>query len=78
VNGWAWFWIAFTAVGIGAELIALLRHPRGDTASEQVWGWLHVTPGKTTIRTAIMSWRTFAVAAVLLWLLFHFTLGWWT
>lgn len=78
MSGWAWWWIAWIAAGLCVELVAVFRKPYGDTLSEQVWLWLHVTPGKTTIRTAVMSFRTLLVVVFLAWLIPHFALGWFT
>lgn len=77
MTAWARFWLSIGAVAVAAELVALIRKQPGDTLSEQVWAWLHVTPGKTPMRAALLSWRSFVVAAFLLWLVAHFVLGWW-
>lgn len=76
MSGWTWWWLTLGAVVLGTELVALARTQRGDTLSEQVWAWLHVTPGKTPASAALVRFPTYVVAAFLLWLLLHFTLGW--
>jgi hypothetical protein len=78
VNGWAWFWLSWLGVAAVVEAVALIRKAPADTASEAVWRWLKVTPGKTPARAAVWSWRSFALGAFLLWLTLHFLLGWWT
>ncbi len=78
MSAWTAFWLVWMAAGGTAEAVALGRRAPHDTLSEQVWAWLHVTPGQTTLRTAVQSWRAFAVAGFLFWLIPHFTLGWWT
>jgi hypothetical protein len=75
---WTAVWIAWLAVFVVVEGWALARKAPGDTLSEQVWHWLHVTPGQTPSRAVLLSWRSFALAGLLLWLVGHFLLGWWT
>lgn len=72
------FWLAWMVAGGAAEAVALGRRAPHDTLSEQVWSWLHVTPGQTGLRNAVQSWRTLAVVGFLAWLIPHFALGWWT
>ncbi len=78
MNGWLIFWLAWGAVFVVGESIALARTASGDTLSEQVWRWLKVTPGKTPASSALLRWPTYAVAGLLVWLTLHLTLGWWT
>ena len=74
---WHWAWAIFALVGVSMETVALVRTQRGDTASEWVWAWLKVTPGHTPLSAALVRFPTYVVGALLVWLLFHFTLGWW-
>jgi hypothetical protein len=78
VSAWTAFWLTLLGIGVLGEAVALWRTVPGDTLSEQVWHWLHVTPGKTPSRAVLLSWRSFALAGLLVWLLGHFLLGWWT
>lgn len=75
MTGWTWFWLTLGAVAATGEGIALARAP-GGTLSEQMWHWLKVTPGKTSARAALQSWRALAVGGFLVWLLLHFLFGW--
>jgi len=75
---WAIGWIVLGALALIAEIIALIRKQPNDTLSEQVWAWLRVDPGTTTMVNALQSWRSFVVGALLLWLMGHFLFGWWT
>jgi hypothetical protein len=76
--GWLIFWVAWAAVFIVGEGIALARTAKGDTASEQIWAWLKVTPGKTPASAALYRWPSYLVGALLVWLAGHFLFGWWT
>jgi hypothetical protein len=77
VSGWTVTWLAWIAFGVVAELVALVRTQRGDTLSEQVWAYLKVTPGRTPLSAALVRFPTYVLAVFLLWLVPHFTLGWW-
>lgn len=78
MNGWLVFWLAWCGVFVVGEGIALARTQRGDTLSETVWRWLHVTPGKTKASAALTRFPTYVVGALLVWLFGHFLFGWWT
>lgn len=77
MSAWSWVWLSWASAGVVAELVALARTQRGDTLSEQVWAYLHVTPGHTPLSAALVRFPTYMLAVFLLWLVPHFTLGWW-
>jgi hypothetical protein len=76
VNPWHVWWLCFSLLGLSVEAVALLRTQSGDTASEWVWSYLKVTPGKTTVSSAAARWGTYVVLAVGVWLTAHFAFGW--
>ena len=79
MTGWSYYWLLWVFGGfLIPEIIALIRKQTGDTLSEQIWAWLRVTPGKTPMKTALSSWRSFVMACGLVWLAGHFLFGWWT
>lgn len=78
MNGWLIFWLAWGGVFVVGEGVALARAAPGDTLSEQVWRWLHITPGQSALSSPLARWPSYAVGALLVWLLGHFLLGWWT
>jgi hypothetical protein len=62
-------WIGWGLMFAGLEIVSLRDLRKGDTLSEQVWlGTLSKT-GAWSI-----FWRS-AIAALLIWLIFHFLLG---
>ena len=58
---WVWLWIAWGVLFFAIEIPAILNRDSGDTLSEHVWGLINLG-----------SFFWFAVAAVLVWLLYHF------
>jgi hypothetical protein len=76
---WGWYWFGvFGVLGfVIPETIALIRKQPHDTLSEQIWAWLKIEPGITPMKAALMSWRSFLVGSVLVWLFGHFLFGWW-
>jgi hypothetical protein len=75
VNPWHVWWLLFTLTGLSVETVALLRTQTGDTASEWVWAYLKVTPGKTTVSAALARFATYPVLAAGVWLTVHFAFG---
>jgi hypothetical protein len=76
VSGWtlAWiFWIGFFLV---VEGWALASKKAGSTLSEHVWRFTRPYGNKQVSAAAITA-RTL-VGLLLVWLLGHFILGWWT
>jgi hypothetical protein len=74
----SWFtvgWLVWLASFVALEGVALFNHTDGDTLSEHVWSWFHVTDphaGPLWIGSRVV------LAAFLIWLLFHFTFAWFT
>lgn len=58
---WIWLWAAWLALFLIIEGIAITNSEADDTLSEQVW----------TLMSA-SSFVKFSVAALLIWLLYHF------
>lgn len=56
---WAQFWLAWLAVGVAGEVLALRNRREGDTLSEQVW---------RVLRLPVVSWLG---AAAWLWAGIH-------
>lgn len=78
MSGWHVFWLVWGGIFVVGEGIALYRTQPGDTLSEMVWSWLRVTPGRTPLSSPLARWPSYVVGALLVWLLGHFLLGWWT
>lgn len=68
-------WLLWFAAFLALEVPALANHVDGDTLSEHVWAWFHVLdphPGLIFIAGRVL------LGLGLLWLLFHFVMGWFT
>lgn len=61
MSKWRWFWIFWIALFFAIEIPAVLNDEPDDTLSEQVWALIDL---------GSLFW--FAVAALLVWLLYHF------
>lgn len=70
-----WIWVALGTAALVTELVALFNKENGDTLSEHVWKVLKVGDPRPT--SAVWVGRG-VLAVFLLWLLFHFELGWFT
>ena len=58
---WVYLWIFWIGLFFAIEIPAILNDDSGDTLSEHVWA---------TIKLGSFFW--FAVAALLVWLIYHF------
>jgi hypothetical protein len=58
---WIWLWLAWLALFLVLEFIAIINDEADDTLSENVWGFMSGS-----------SFVTFAVGALLIWLFYHF------
>lgn len=71
---WDWaslYWLAWLVIGfLPLELWALITGRPQDTLSDNVWRLTGVSHGGP------WSFAHFAVAALMVWLLFHFVFGW--
>lgn len=70
-----WIWVAIGTAALVTEFVALLGKKPGGTLSEHVWKVLKVGDARPT--SAVWVGRG-VVAVFLMWLLFHFELGWFT
>jgi hypothetical protein len=63
-KSWGAFWVAWGAVGIVVELVAVFRQAKGDTLSEQVW----------FVRDHYLDYPMagFLMAGFFAWLVYHF------
>lgn len=70
-----WIWVALGTVALVTEFVALFSKKPGGTLSEHVWKVLRV--GDPRPSSAVWVGRGI-VALFLTWLIFHFSLGWFT
>lgn len=68
-------WIVWGALFALIEGLALVRRIPGATLSEHVWSWLRVRDARPTGATVTMR---VLLGVVLVWLVGHLTMGWWT
>lgn len=72
-------WVVWLVVTVGwflaMELPALRSREPGDTLSEHFWSWLRVRDRRSTPLT--VAGRV-GLAAFLVWLAGHLSMGWWT
>lgn len=70
-----WIWVALGTVALVTEFVALFSKKPGGTLSEHVWKVLRA--GDPRPSSAVWVGRGI-VALFLTWLIFHFSLGWFT
>lgn len=75
MSGWTWFWLAWFGAFVFMEGNALANHTNGDTLSETVWRWLRIGSARNP-GTVAWTWRSFVLAAFLVWLVPHLMFGW--
>jgi hypothetical protein len=69
------FWVVWLVLGGLVELVALARKDPNDTLSEHVWSWLRVRDPRPTVPFVALR---VVLGGVLVWLIGHFTMGWWS
>lgn len=67
-----WTWIAWFAIFVVTEGIALRNRTPGDTLSEHVWKWFKVREQPRSF-----TFGRFVLLAGLIWLAGHLAFGWW-
>jgi hypothetical protein len=68
-------WVVLGAAAFITEMVALFSKPEGGTLSDHMWKLLRVEDSRPT--AAVWIGRGL-VAIFLMWLIPHFTLGWFT
>jgi hypothetical protein len=76
-----WMWLAWIALFLGIEGVALFNSKPGDTLSEHVWAWFgtqRTKPGEAPRpRTGWTQARRAGLLMFLVWLVAHFLTGGW-
>lgn len=81
MSGWRWYWLTWAVVTFTAflvpEVVALATNWR-NTLSASVWDLESFLPGQPVAHWSAAHFWFIAVYGVLvLWLFFHFGMGWW-
>lgn len=48
-------WVGWLALFLVYEVYAALSHPKGDTFSENVWGWFDTVPRKIVLAVFLLT-----------------------
>jgi hypothetical protein len=72
------FWLAWVLGAVGVELAALASGTPGASLSENVWRYITGNAYPAVIPKSAAWVGRAVIAAFLIWLIPHLTLGWWS